>query len=100
MPYYYPGKNMPVKIWLPWKRKVDGQGRLMSKCSQLNLGKVTKFGGYSFNGWEVTNLQSWRGLQKPPSLGLDRVLKGIYLFLNIYRSICATQFLWGVNTAC
>ena len=39
-------------------------------------GKVTKFGGYSFKGLEVTNLQSWRGLQKPPPPpppGLDRV---------------------------
>ena len=26
------------------------------------LGKVTKFGGYSFNGLEGTNLQSWGGL--------------------------------------
>ena len=31
------------------------------------LGKVAKFGGHSFNGLEVTNLQSWRGLQKPPT---------------------------------
>ena len=46
--------------------KVDGQRRLMSKCFQINFGKVTKFGGYSFNGLEVTNLQSWRGLQPFP----------------------------------
>ena len=41
-----------------------------------SLGKVTKFGGYSFNGLEVTNIQSWRGLQKPPHppvwIGLTR----------------------------
>ena len=54
--------------------KVDGQRRLMSKYFQINLEKVIKFGGYSFNGLEVTNLESGRGLQKPPRPpGLDRV---------------------------
>ena len=51
----------------------------MLKCSQVN------FGGHSFNGLEVMNLQSWRVLEKwrvlqkpspPPPPVLDRLKAG------------------------
>ena len=38
----------------------------MSESLQVNLGKVTNFGGYSYNGLEVINLLSWDPKAPPP----------------------------------
>ena len=41
------------------------------------LGNVIKFGAQSFNGLEVTTLQSWRGIQKTPPSFLPPVWIGL-----------------------
>ena len=38
------------------------KGRKRENVNRLTFGKVTKFGGHSFNRFENTQLQSWSGI--------------------------------------
>ena len=69
-------KNMPFKIWLPWKREVTRIVTYHIKSLPDNfLEKVANFGGVCFNIKKVINAQIRRGQSpsSPPQPGLKRV---------------------------